>query len=236
MRFRRHHIWLVATAFTIFTTLVGAVACLIFYEADQLVFELLITSALTIGLTFPLTAAMGHFIFRNSELNAELRRIVSRDRLTDAATRDYFFDQMEENNEAYGVSLVVDIDHFKKVNDTYGHLAGDGVIKHVADILRENCAPNDIVCRFGGEEFVVFLDGAEPGRGARIADRILRQAEEAKIFEDNRQIKITVSIGGSLKAAAADIEDCIREADEALYLAKSSGRNRAIMAWAPQAG
>lgn len=233
---RKRDIWLVATVLTAFTMSVATALCFLIYSDDRLRVELWISNAMAGGLTFPLTWLMGWLVYRNSQLAAELKRIVSRDRLTDVATRDFFFERMEKNPEAYGVSLVVDIDHFKTVNDTYGHLAGDGVIKHVAEILKENCAPNDIVCRFGGEEFVVFLDGAERGRGARVADRILHQAAAAKIFDHNRQIKITVSIGGSLKAATADIEACISAADKALYRAKSSGRNRAIMDWAPRAG
>lgn len=164
----------------------------------------------------------------NQRLTEELQRLLDRDRLTDAATRDFFFARMEADPAAYGVSLMVDIDHFKQVNDTYGHFAGDRVIAAVARILRENVRAEDVVCRFGGEEFVIFLQDRDRDQGFAAAERMREvvQAQQLKIGE--LTVGVTVSIGGSLKERVEDVTLSIQEADAALYRAKAMGRNRTV--------
>ncbi|MEM7189923.1 MAG: GGDEF domain-containing protein, partial [Pseudomonadota bacterium] len=116
-------------------------------------------------LAVPICYLIGIVMRRNAGLTDELARIVNRDRLTDAATRDYFFKQLDGQPDSYGISLMVDIDHFKKVNDTYGHLIGDHAIRHVCRVIKGCIRSTDIVCRFGGEEFVVFLDSLTRAEG-----------------------------------------------------------------------
>ncbi|MGX9357394.1 GGDEF domain-containing protein [Roseobacteraceae bacterium S113] len=181
-------------------------------------------------IAFPLGSFGGAMLRRSTLLADELTYLVSRDRLTDVATRDFFFKRMDEMPDAYGVSLMIDIDFFKKINDTYGHLTGDKVIAHVAGILNAETRPQDIVCRFGGEEFVVFLAHVDAERGQEVAERLREEIEAQPIDDDGSIVTVTVSIGGSLKAATDEIEVAIKRADEALYRAKETGRNRAIMA------
>ena len=165
---------------------------------------------------------------RNMSLSQELQLLVDRDRLTDVATRDFFFARMDASPDSYGVSLMVDIDHFKQVNDTFGHQAGDAVISRVATILRQQTRSSDIVCRYGGEEFVIFLSDQDPIAGYEVAER-MRKAIESDIlpFQDE-EIHVTVSIGGSLKESLEDVNRAFLQADEALYRAKSLGRNRTV--------
>lgn len=104
----------------------------------------------------------GWHLLRVTRLSQEMADLVARDRLSGAATRDYFFEVLTNERPRWGVTLMVDIDHFKQVNDTHGHIAGAAVIRAVADKLQGVTRSDDIVCRFGGEEFVVLLSDADP--------------------------------------------------------------------------
>jgi len=128
---------------------------------------------------------------------------------------------------------MIDIDHFKAVNDTYGHFAGDDVIASVAEVLKVQTRPGDLVCRFGGEEFVIFLKQADLDLGGVIAERLRKAIATSVVESCGVQIKVTVSIGGSLKDAAEEIDAAIKRADAALYEAKALGRNRTVMSPVP---
>jgi len=223
-------VWLTVVILNLIAAMIVASAIIAFYPPEEWPFEMTISMTLTFGIGVPMTWFMANQSYKNSLLNIELQRLVNRDRLTDVATRDYFFTRMAENPDAYGISLMVDIDHFKQVNDTYGHFAGDRVIQHVADLMREIVRGEDIVARFGGEEFVIFLHDTDPETGYRVAERMRAAiAAETVVFEQ-MQVRVTVSIGGSLKEACDTIEQAIKEADAALYRAKNAGRNRTIFA------
>jgi diguanylate cyclase (GGDEF)-like protein len=122
--------------------------------------------------------------------------------------------------------LILDIDHFKDVNDTFGHLAGDGVLREIAGILKHNVRASDVAARYGGEEFVVVLTDTDI-RGAAAAAEHLRETVARHKFPavDGRQI--TVSIGCTeFQSDDADMDAVIKKADDALYKAKAEGRNR----------
>lgn len=177
---------------------------------------------------FPLCVFVWAQVRKNTHLSDELQRLLNRDRLTDVATRDFFFAKMHSNPEAYGTSLMVDIDHFKSVNDRFGHLAGDAVIARVAGILFENTREEDIVCRFGGEEFVIFLHQQCHKEGFAVAERMRKRIAEVVVPYEGENLSVTVSIGGSLKERLEDVNLAIRQADQALYRAKTGGRNRTV--------
>lgn len=123
--------------------------------------------------------------------------------------------------------LLLDIDHFKSFNDTYGHQAGDGVLKHLAKLLKQHAREVDIVARYGGEEFVIVLRQCEPKMAVKIAERIRRECDRQKIKIRNEILKITVSIGIScFPEHGMDAAELISVADNALYRAKKLGRNR----------
>ncbi|MGX9357393.1 GGDEF domain-containing protein [Roseobacteraceae bacterium S113] len=226
---RERDVWRLVAGVTIFALSIVTSVLMLVYPSSQWLWEFTVSWPLTIFLTGTATYFIGGKMREVHLLNEELTRLVSRDRLTDVATRDFFFKRMEEMPEAYGVSLMVDIDFFKRINDTYGHLTGDKVIAHVARILNEETRPQDLVCRFGGEEFVVFLANVNEERGHEVAERLRHAIESAPLDEAGSVVTVTASIGGSLKAATDEIQDAIKRADDALYRAKESGRNRAIM-------
>jgi diguanylate cyclase (GGDEF)-like protein/PAS domain S-box-containing protein len=129
-------------------------------------------------------------------------------------------------SESPGVLLLLDVDHFKRVNDTFGHDAGDIVLQIVARTI-ESCVRNvDTVARWGGEEFVVFLPGARRGSGEEIAQRLRWQVARTVIRLDARTVDVSCSIGGAEVVAEDSMHDLFRRADREMYRAKQTGRNR----------
>lgn len=121
---------------------------------------------------------------------------------------------------------ILDIDHFKKVNDTFGHDAGDCVIKTVAQVIREESRESDLVARWGGEEFIVIMPATDLANGIGFIKRLNQQIAAAK-FEFNQDLKITISAGVTLYLPPNEtFNKCLERADAALYQAKSDGRNR----------
>ncbi|WP_420860760.1 GGDEF domain-containing protein [Algirhabdus cladophorae] len=221
-------VWLFAIGTTICLMAVVGALIMWIYPREDWWWEIPLSMSITGILTLPTCVMVARSQLHIFKLNMELQAIVDRDRLTDVATRDYFFDRMKAEPHAYGVSLMVDIDHFKSVNDTYGHYAGDAVIQHVARLIKAQTQPQDIVCRFGGEEFVIFLHQADLSEGNSIAEKIRTDIEANPAMSDGAQISVTVSIGGSLKEAAQSVDASIKLADTALYRAKETGRNKIV--------
>jgi diguanylate cyclase (GGDEF)-like protein len=127
---------------------------------------------------------------------------------------------------------MIDIDYFKKVNDTYGHLIGDSVLKKVADIIKttaeESTNPDDIlVARYGGEEFIVLKKTTTIESMHELMERVRKNVEATVVEEEGEKIKFTVSIGISeFPSTSSNIHEAIKDCDSALYNAKESGRNR----------
>jgi two-component system cell cycle response regulator len=164
--------------------------------------------------------------------------LASTDGLTGLMNRRAFIEQMEMERaraERAGYStalLLLDIDHFKKVNDTMGHAAGDAILKGVASVLKRFGRKSDYVARWGGEEFIVALTHT-PVAGARIAGERLRRAIEAALHElpEGGTHSVTASIGLAVANGGAwKLDAVVAKADEALYVAKSRGRNRVELA------
>lgn len=164
------------------------------------------------------------------------------DNLTGVNNRRFFDQRLLEEaarskrNLASLSCLFIDIDHFKKINDTYGHQAGDEVLKYIARIIREQVRTIDIVARFGGEEFTVLLLDSETDMATEIAERI-RSKIAHKPFEtpDKDSINLTASLGiSTLRPEQCEepldtvTKEFVESADKALYIAKNSGRNRVI--------
>jgi diguanylate cyclase (GGDEF)-like protein len=126
--------------------------------------------------------------------------------------------------------MMLDLDHFKKVNDTYGHLAGDEVLRSVSRALLQRFRKTDMVCRYGGEEFCVFLLSLPREKVIEIAEECRRQVEHMPIPFEDKTIRVTVSIGIAEFPTPSEqtLTALISRADAALYKAKSSGRNRIV--------
>lgn len=122
--------------------------------------------------------------------------------------------------------MVVDIDHFKRVNDTYGHLVGDLALKAVARCMAENLRPHDLLVRYGGEEFAVFLPDAKLEEARAIAERLRTLIADTEISYADVSFRVTISIGIRPTKHEETLENLIGEADHALYRAKELGRNR----------
>jgi len=127
--------------------------------------------------------------------------------------------------------LVLDIDHFKGFNDTYGHMAGDLVIESIGKVIREAVRESDVVARFGGEEFTVLLDRTDRVRTWSVAERIRTSIEKTKVAYKGQSLSVTVSVGAATYRYNVPevMDDLIINADEALYQAKKLSRNRTVM-------
>jgi len=129
------------------------------------------------------------------------------------------------NKQPFAV-MVVDIDHFKKINDTYGHLVGDLALKTVAQCMSDNLRPHDLLARYGGEEFAVLLTEADLESAKMVAERLRSRIAAAEIRSNDISFHVTLSIGITPTQHEDRLENLINEADQALYRAKQMGRNR----------
>lgn len=126
--------------------------------------------------------------------------------------------------------LLLDIDFFKKVNDTYGHAAGDAVLQAVGTALMKALRSSDTIARFGGEEFIVLVHDVDADGIITVAQNLRRAIESLPIVHQEQTLSVTISIGGAMTGAAdRDIQDVIERADDALYKAKAAGRNRVVI-------
>jgi two-component system cell cycle response regulator len=163
-----------------------------------------------------------------------------RDRLTGAYNRGAFDDRLKsefvtsQRRNSPLALLLFDIDHFKRLNDTYGHLAGDAVLREVSDSVQRSMRAEDVLARYGGEEFAIILKSVS-GRSARVlAERVRVAVEEAEVEWNGTPIRVTVSIGVAHVASAHSVDSpaqLIALADAALYQAKHEGRNRVVMSY-----
>jgi len=167
--------------------------------------------------------------------NAELAWMASTDSLTGANNRRHFLDEIEQElgrakRNGLPVSLLaLDIDHFKAVNDEYGHQAGDAVLMAFVEVIRETLRPYDVLGRVGGEEFMVLLPDTSHEAAAVLAERIRSRVESMIMPFDGTTLSVTVSIGVAEFGVDGDSQDAVfKAADTRLYQAKHEGRNRVI--------
>jgi diguanylate cyclase len=182
---------------------------------------------------YPLTIGFMNYQFaiRIYEQKKQLHQLSRIDGLTGLYNRRYWqsraleeFERCNRNSQK-SVLIMIDIDHFKAVNDTFGHNTGDDVIRGLGDILQHQLRNIDITGRFGGEEFAVILTGTDLQVGKKIAER-LRAAVANQIIGENTSVKCTISLGvAEIDGKMRSLEDWISAADSALYSAKERGRN-----------
>ncbi|MEW5822222.1 MAG: diguanylate cyclase [Cyanobacteriota bacterium] len=170
-------------------------------------------------------------------LNDKLEQIADTDSLTKLKNRRYFSTEAtKELNRAkrYGHTLalfMIDIDNFKQINDKYGHLTGDLVLKKIAKIISLKARESDIICRYGGEEFVMVIPETDPKKASYTAEKIRKLVEKTKITIDDKEIDLTISIGIALNTPKnmISLKELVDFADRALYSAKNSGKNKTVI-------
>ena len=191
------------------------------------------------GLAVSMVSAMVYMAIIMEYLKKDLVRQAERDPLTGAFNRRAFHAIAEHilaraRRERSAVSLVIlDLDHFKTVNDTYGHMAGDAVLKRVVDLVHEVLRAQDVLVRLGGEEFAMLLPATTEDKANHVAERI-RLAVENELFDIGATaVRITTSLGVTSISAmngVVEIDNLIEQADIALYQAKDAGRNQVCLA------
>ncbi|HEY2899859.1 MAG TPA: GGDEF domain-containing protein [Polyangia bacterium] len=163
----------------------------------------------------------------------EIYRLTTIDGLTQIFNKRYFLENLEREiarSQRYrrSLSLVMfDIDHFKKINDSYGHLAGDYVLKMLASTVKSKIRREDLFARYGGEEFAIVLPEIDGDNGKAFAEKIRQIVEKQDFRFENTRIRVTISMGVStIDEETTDAASLIKRSDERLYEAKSAGRNR----------
>jgi diguanylate cyclase (GGDEF)-like protein len=194
------------------------------------------------GELFQLAGVFNDMVRRLREGHAELERLSVTDELTSLANRRRLMTELERevrrsdrNGRAFAV-LMLDVDKFKHFNDTYGHQAGDAVLKRLAQILRDSARDVDTVARYGGEEFLLILPETSATGAAQVAERIRASTEKDRFTPEtaSAEISVTVSIGYAVfPEHARTPETMIEAADQALYRSKEGGRNRVTAAELP---
>ncbi len=170
-------------------------------------------------------------------LVSELYESSVRDPLTGVSNRRHFEERLRAavsfaiRHKTDLALLMMDLDHFKRVNDTLGHPAGDSVLKHVAGVLRGAIRTEDMLGRYGGEEFAVIAPGIDVKGGAALGERLRALVEGTPVPWEQTTVRVTISIGVASLATSGRLPDpqrLVREADGWLYLAKEQGRNRVL--------
>ncbi|GAB3343574.1 hypothetical protein GCM10027512_13430 [Chromohalobacter beijerinckii] len=175
-------------------------------------------------------------IAHRKSLEAQLRMVAERDALTGLNSRSHFMKRAEallqrSRLEKVPFSLfMIDVDHFKSINDTWGHTHGDWVLTKIAEVCAQSLRPTDVIGRFGGEEFVVALPDTSPKDAQTIAERLKKKVAELPLQEGMNELCLSVTIGIALANSEEDgLESLITRADQTLYVGKRNGRNRVEM-------
>jgi len=181
---------------------------------------------------FAILAHQFALALRRLKLYKDIETLAITDGLTGVYTRRYFIERFDEEIQRSALRksslsfLMIDADNFKSVNDQYGHLAGDQVLKEISNIIQENVREIDIVGRFGGEEFCVVLPDTDLEGSRLVAERIRKSAEKRVIKAYDSTLRVTLSIGLAIYPSDGKLlEEMMDKADWALYRAKSQGRN-----------
>ncbi|MCQ2104285.1 MAG: GGDEF domain-containing protein [Fibrobacter sp.] len=168
----------------------------------------------------------------------ELYEAATMDPLTKISNRRTFMDRslgelaLARRNDYFVHTIMVDADHFKRVNDTWGHQCGDMVLKEIARLLKEEKRESDLLARYGGEEFVLLLAGISPEDAKKSAERLRAAVEKHRFCWNDIVIPVTISLGLCSRQGAniGKIEDMIAQCDKMLYVAKEGGRNQVATA------
>jgi len=167
--------------------------------------------------------------FNDSEI---LKELLSKDELTGISNRRFLeyhianmIKEVRDFHTDFGI-LFIDIDHFKHVNDEYGHNTGDIILRELATVLKHNIRKDDLIGRWGGEEFVAIIKVEKANQLFAIGEKLRNAIQDFTFDAKNNQLDITISLGGALYNDGETIKDIIKRADQNMYLSKNSGRNK----------
>lgn len=206
------------------------------------VFMVLVVLSASTFLTWRLQQMSAYIRNQKNQLTlalAKIQQIATRDELTGLANRRFMLEKMrEETHRAERSSkpllfAILDIDHFKQINDTYGHHAGDRALQSFSTLVQANIRAHDMLARWGGEEFVILLTDTEVAIGLSCLERIRAKVAAIDIDLGSQQLKLTVSMGATQYTVGENTDKTMARADAALYDAKTKGRNQIVWTAAP---
>lgn len=175
-------------------------------------------------------------ISHRKSLEAQLRMVAERDALTGLDSRSHFMKRAEallqraqHDNLPFSL-FMIDVDHFKVINDTWGHTRGDYVLKQISAVCEQSLRPIDVIGRFGGEEFVVALPNTSPKAAEKLAEHLKKNVADLRLEGDMEELRLSITVGIAISQnGEADLEAMISRADKMLYIGKREGRNRVVM-------
>ncbi|HHM04710.1 MAG TPA: GGDEF domain-containing protein [Gammaproteobacteria bacterium] len=222
-------------SFAVVSLVWGARAAVTFADIHRPIDTSFDALAIFVALMVSITVTFGMILMTTERLQGHLRRQATRDTLTDVYNRRGFFEAIEPvvsgaRNISPVALAILDLDHFKKINDTFGHAVGDGVLRRFAAVARLALRDEDFFGRLGGEEFVVLMIRTDARQALRAMKRVCHLLARGAIEVDGHKVSVTVSIGLTVKTRQRelDVEAMLKEADRALYQAKALGRNRVL--------
>ncbi len=205
------------------------------FEPERLRFEMIISGAITVAAASPTIWYFQRQHKRLAALSRELVYLSTTDQMTGLLNRPSFLKEVERlvgslpAGRAAGAFAYIDADHFKQINDRYGHAVGDDTIRYIARHIRDAARPNDLCGRLGGEEFAMFLAGETNAGAGNIADQLRKRIAQQVAFSDLEVREVSVSIGVAAHRPGQSAADVIKEADRNLYAAKNLGRNSVVV-------
>ncbi|MGM5484231.1 MAG: GGDEF domain-containing protein [Nanobdellota archaeon] len=228
--------FLFLTALIIFSYIL-IILLLLKFHPDRIILRVEILRLCILAVVFTWFSFLGGYINR---LREKVEELATKDELTKVCNRRQLFNILSRETElakrkfAPFCILMTDIDNFKQINDSLGHLAGDLILKEVATEIKSELRKCDYVGRYGGEEFLIILSYPTLENSVICAERIRKKIEKLELSFDNNKVKATISMGATIYCPEESIDKTLARADKALYLAKNKGKNRVEMASCPE--
>ena len=230
-------LWRIGLIFAVVLAGVEAIVVVYYrnFGLERLEFELTMSAFIVTAVGLPVIVFVVAQHERLRRLSERLAHLSATDQMTGLLNRQTFLERLDlrlfglKTQASAGVFAYVDADHFKRLNDRFGHALGDKVIQLLGRHIKACVREGDLCARLGGEEFGIFLDGATLGQAALIADRLRRDVEASSRRLDMPGIAISVSIGLAAHKGGASAQALMHEADRSLYAAKHQGRNAVVI-------
>lgn len=238
LRLGRINVIIATTGISIVMSVVGTTANLYifgFLNADWVTFvSIMLAIFIPLSVAFPVSWFVFSMVFSIHKLEAEMRNLATYDSLTGLLNRRSFLEKADKvyrnmlHHQVRFAILILDLDHFKQINDKYGHATGDRVLEIFGKIVHQFSRPNDLAARIGGEEFAFLLPDSTREQAWCFAEKLHQGIQEMSIEEEGVAIRFSASIGLVVCSPTITIEKAMSLADKALYCAKESGRNQSV--------